>query len=309
MAHNFIRTALFAGAALLATPAAAQNVGVTSAVVNDVRITTAANRTLHKAVVRERVAIGNDMITGKASRAQILLLDRTTFTLGANARIRIDRFVYDPARNSSSVGATVGKGAFRFMSGRPTHNARGQSSIRTPTASIGIRGTMIDGVVGADAIAIMQAQPGIPAFDADPETATLIILRGPGVATASEPMGAIDVTAGGKTVSMEGAGWAVFIPREGTEPIGPFRISSEAARMVNAMILEPAQGGVDGFGDLLREAPGIDNPARQLPDGQRPGGGGQPGAGDPILPPGQGQPGAGGPPPPPPQPGAFPPRI
>lgn len=300
MAPKFLRLALLAGAALAATPAAAQNVGVTSAVVNDVRMNTAANRTPRKAVVRERVAMGNDLLTGKGSRAQLLLLDRTTFTVGANARIRIDRFVYDPQRNSSSVGATVGKGAFRFMSGRPTHNARGQSSIRTPTASIGIRGTMIDGVVGSDAIAIMMAQPGVPAFDADPETATLILLRGPGVATADEPMGAIDVTAGGKTVSMEGAGWAVFIPRDGAEPIGPFQLSPQAARMLSSLILDPAQGGVDGFGDIRREAPGIDNPARQVP-GERgpqvpgqdpiPGQGGGP-AGDPTV---------GG--------GTFPPRI
>jgi len=263
MATHFLRLALFAGAALAATPAAAQNVGVTAAVINDVRMTTQANQTLHKATVRERVALGNDVITGKGSRAQILLLDRTTFTVGANARVRIDRFVYDPQRNSSSVGATVGRGAFRVMSGRSTHNAPGQSSIRTPTATIGIRGTMIDGVVGNDAIAIMMAQPGIPAFDADPETATLILLRGPGVATTDEPMGAIDVTAGGKTVSMEGSGWAVFVPRPGAEPIGPFRISDEAARLLTSLLIDPSSGGVDAIDIEVHNGP--DGPVRQLP--------------------------------------------
>lgn len=256
------------GLALLATtaiaaPAAAQNVGVTSAVVNDVRMTTQANRTLHKAVVRERVTMGNDVITGRQSRAQILLLDRTTFTIGANARIKIDRFVYDPQHNSSSVGATVGSGAFRFMSGRPTHNARGQSSIRTPTASIGIRGTLVDGVVGPGAIEVALAQPGLPQFDADPETATLIILRGPGTATADEPIGAIDVTAGGKTVSMEGAGWAVFIPREGAEPIGPFRIAPEASRRMSALLIEPTPDL--NTGDVRSRGNAIDTPSRQLP--------------------------------------------
>jgi hypothetical protein len=263
MANHFLRLALLAGAALAATPAAAQNVGVTAAVINDVRMTTQANATLHKAVVRERVSLGNDVLTGKGSRAQLLLLDRTTFTVGANARVRIDRFVYDPQRNSSSVGATVGRGAFRFMSGRPTHNAPGQSNIRTPTATIGIRGTMIDGVVGKDAIAIMMAQPGIPAFDADPETATLILLRGPGVATGGEPIGAIDVTAGGKTVAMEGSGWAVFIPREGAEPIGPFRISPESAGMLTSLLLDPGAGGVDTIDLDVRRSP--EGPVRQLP--------------------------------------------
>ncbi|MCW3849467.1 FecR family protein [Sphingomonas sp. LB-2] len=267
MTRHFLRLALLAGVALAASPAAAQNVGVTAAVINDVRMTTQANATLHKAAVRERVALGNDVLTGKSSRAQILLLDRTTFTVGANARLRIDRFVYDPQRNSSSVGATVGRGAFRFMSGRPTHNAPGQSNIRTPTASIGIRGTMIDGVVGEDAIAIAMGQPGLPAFDADPETATLILLRGPGVATADEPMGAIDVTAGGKTVSMEGSGWAVFIPRPGAEPIGPFRIAPEPARMLASLLLDPGPGGDAPLnpGFVNKAWPGGEAPVRQLP--------------------------------------------
>lgn len=282
MASRIFKLALIAGAALTAMPAAAQNVGVTSAVVNDVRLTTAANRTLHRAVVRERVSMGNDVITGRQSRAQILLLDRTTFTIGANARIKIDRFVYDPQRNSSSVGATVGKGAFRFMSGRPTHNARGQSSIRTPTASIGIRGTLVDGVVGPDAIAIALAQPGLPQFDADPETATFIVLRGPGAATADEPIGAIDVTAGGKTVSMEGSGWAVFIPRERAEPIGPFRISPEASRRMSALLLEPTPDLNNG--EVRARGTGVDAPSRQLPVARPVGGL------DPINPPGQGQP-------------------
>jgi len=296
MAKQFFRLALFAATALAATPAAAQNVGITAAVVNDVRMTTDANRTLHKAAVRERVSLGNDVHTGKGSRAQIMLLDRTTFTVGANARIRIDRFVYDPQRNSSSVGATVGRGAFRVMSGRPTHNARGQSSIRTPTATIGIRGTMIDGVIGSDATAIMMAQPGIPAFDADPETATLILLRGPGVATADEPMGAIDVTAGGKTVSMEGSGWAVFVPRDGAEPIGPFRISPEAARLLTSLLIDPASGGVDTIDMDARRSP--DAPVRQLPVTQ-----GDSIGQDPVVPPGQGGPGGA------PVPAVIPPRI
>lgn len=294
MTPRILGLALLAGTAplvfLAATPAAAQNVGVTSAVVNDVRMTTQANRTLHKAVVRERVSMGNDVLTGRASRAQILLLDRTSFTIGANARIKIDRFVYDPQRNSSSVGATVGKGAFRFMSGPPTHNARGQSTIRTPTASIGIRGTLVDGVVGPDAIAVALAQPGLPPFDADPETATLIVLRGPGTATADQPIGAIDVTAGGRTVSMEGAGWAVFIPREGAEPIGPFQISPEASRRMTSLLLEPSPDLNNG--DVRARGTAVDAPARQLPVAGTAGNDGGVVSTDPLPPPGQNQPGS-----------------
>lgn len=217
-----------AGIVLAAIPAAlsAQTVGVNTAVVNDVRMTTTANPTMHKAVVRERVSLGNDIVTARGSRLQVMLLDKTNFTVGPNARIKVDRFVYDPNRKASSVGMTVAKGAFRFMSGKPTHANPGQSGIRTPTASIGIRGTIVEGAVGVDAIRIAKAQSGLPAFTADPEQATLILLRGPGTAAqGGETPGAIDVEAGGKTVSVDTSGMALFVPAPGAAPIGPFLLS------------------------------------------------------------------------------------
>ena len=277
------RTALLA-TLLVATPAAAQTVGVNAAVVNDARMTTQANATLHKAVVRERVSLGNDILTGKASRLQVVLLDQTTFTVGANARIKVDRFVYDPNRNSSAVGLSVGRGAFRFMSGRATHNAPGQSSIRTPVASIGIRGTIVDGVVGADAVAIARAEPGLPAFAADPETASLILLRGPGATAGGEVPGGIDVTAGDKTVALDEAGLAVFVPGPGQAPIGPFRLTPAGSASLVALLTSPGFSPPDDDTAPAGSKPYTD-PVRQLP-GQRgtpPNNPVNPGAGDPAV--------------------------
>jgi FecR protein len=239
MTHRTLGLALLAAGAFTAGAASAQTVGVNAAVVNDVRMTTQANATLHKAVVRERVSLGNDILTGKGSRLQVVLLDHTTFTVGANARIKVDRFVYDPNRNSSAVGLSVGRGAFRFMSGRPTHNAPGQSSIRTPVASIGIRGTIVDGVVGADAIAIARTQPNIPTSGADPETATLILLRGPGATAAGEVAGGIDVSAGGTTVPLDEAGLAVFVGGEGKPPVGPFHLTPRGSQLLIGLLTTP----------------------------------------------------------------------
>ena len=168
MTNHFIIPA----AALLTVavfPASAQTVGVNAAVVNDVRMTTQANPAVHKAVLKERVSLGNDIVTGRASVLQVLLLDHTSFTVGGNARIKVDRFVYDPNRSASSVGLSVAKGAFRFISGKPLHANPGQSAIRTPIVSIGIRGTIVEGAVGADAIRIARGEAAIPqSFTADP---------------------------------------------------------------------------------------------------------------------------------------------
>ena len=245
---------LAAIAVVAAFPGAAQTVGVNAAIVNDVRMTTQADPAPHKAVLKERVGLGNDIQTGKASILQVLLLDRTSFTVGGNARIKVDRFVYDPDRQTSAVGLSVAKGAFRFMSGKALHANPGQSSIRTPLASIGIRGTIVEGVIGPDAIRIAAREPGVPqGFTADPATATLILLRGPG-ATANEPAGAIDVTVGGTTLPVESPGLAVFVPAPGQPPIGPFQLSDAGSAALAALL----GGGRPGVPP--RQSPLVRNP-------------------------------------------------
>ncbi|AOL93798.1 FecR family protein [Porphyrobacter sp. LM 6] len=222
------KVALVAALSVAIVPAIAlaQNVGITAVVRNDVRVTTAANPVLHKAAVRERIAIGNDIVTGKSSMTQLLLLDKTSFTVGANARVKIDRFVFDPASDASSVSASVAKGAFRFMSGRALKKGREGSSIKTPVASIGIRGTIIEGVVGEDAIEIARREGIIDRNNtADPETASLIVLRGPGRNAQGVQRGAIDVTVGDQVIPLEDAGLALFVPGKGQAPIGPFTLS------------------------------------------------------------------------------------
>lgn len=223
---GLLRAALLIAVAA-ATPALGQAVGVTTVVRNNVQITTPAKPAPHQAVPRETLALGNQVVTRAASMVQLLLLDRTSFTVGANARVKIDRFVYDPAKNASSVSASVATGAFRFMSSPSLHRGSEPSRINTPVASIGIRGTIVEGVVGAEAIRIANQEAGVPKpFKADPDTATLIVLRGPGRNAKGVAPGAIDIYVGDSVIPVEDAGLAVFIPGPGQAPIGPFMLSS-----------------------------------------------------------------------------------
>jgi FecR protein len=251
---------LFVAAALLAVSsnnvsAQSKPVGVNAAIRNTVMMKTASDAAMRKAVLRERVSLGDSIQTAAASVLQILLLDRTSFTVGANAKVKIDRFVYDPDRKASAVSASVAKGAFRFMSGKTLRGAPGQSSISTPAASIGIRGTIFEGAVGSDAIRIARGESGLGGVaGADPNTATLIVLRGPGRATqGDEKAGAIDVTAGGQTVAVEAPGLALFVPGPESKPIGPFMISDAGLDALHALLRtspDPRRGrsalGVEG---------------------------------------------------------------
>lgn len=240
-------TARAAGAALVLTALAAsavsaaapQVVGIAATVVNDVRIKGAASPQFRPAADRQRVALADQVQTGRSSRLQLLLLDKSHFTVGANARLTIDRFVYDPA--GGSLTASVAKGAFRFMSGRGGSGR--QAAIKSPAATIGIRGTLLDGVVGPAAMLIARGERAIPAsIQSDPETATLVVLRGPGPRTQGNVSpGAVDVEAGGQTVTLDRPLQAAYVPYAGAQPIGPFTISLPGVARLNDLLLDPRE--------------------------------------------------------------------
>ena len=218
-----------------AAPAMAQNIGAVSAVVNQARIHHAG--ATHPAALHNPVALGDGAETAAASRMQIMLLDRSVFTIGANARLTIDRFVYDPSRKSSIYAASVVKGAFRFISGGAGHHSG--SKISTPIATIGIRGTILDGAVGPAALAIARGERAIAAdVQSDPESATLVVLRGPGSHSQGQVTpGAIALTAAGQTVELTEPLQAAYVPRAGATPIGPFTLSLPGLAQLTDLIL------------------------------------------------------------------------
>jgi hypothetical protein len=170
---------------------------------------------------------------------RVLLLDSSEFSVGSSARVVIDRFVYDPAKSTRTMGASVAKGSFRFMSGRSTGIKSSNSRILTPVGSIGIRGTIVEGAVGEDAMRIAAGESAIgPGVISDPETATLVVLRGPGArAEGNSAAGAIDIQAGEFSVSLSSPTMAVYIPRAGAKPIGPFKVSMAGLAQLQQLLV------------------------------------------------------------------------
>ncbi|HYD36781.1 MAG TPA: FecR family protein [Allosphingosinicella sp.] len=240
--------AVAAAASLAASPVLAQAVGVNAAIRNKVVIRGAGTDKVRPAVLRARVNLNDEVRTASASQLQILLLDRTTFTVGANARVSVDRFVYDPAANSRSSGISVARGAFRFMSGRNLRRPSGPATVRTPVATIGVRGTIFEGVVGEDAIRIAEREAAVgKKVKAKKEEASLIVLRGPGPRTQGDTRpGAIDVTVGASRVTLDRPGLALYAPRVGAPPIGPFPISMAGLQALQALLRTTAEPGGGG---------------------------------------------------------------
>lgn len=140
-----LRTALLATvASLLPAVAMAQSrVGVTSATDGDpLGKPPAAN----ERVLRIGIDVqANELITTRTNdRAHLMFLDGTSLTVGPNAQLTIDKFVYDPNSKTGDLAINASKGVFRLVGGRISKT--NPITITTPSSTIGIRGgiTLID---------------------------------------------------------------------------------------------------------------------------------------------------------------------
>jgi len=221
-----------------ASPACSQTVGIASAVVNDVKVSNTVVQQPHQVVVRQQMALADLVQTGQRSYMQMTLLDRSTFSIGANARITIDRFVYDPAR-ARSFTSSIAKGAFRFLSGE--RSSRHDATVNTPVSTLGIRGTIAEGLVGEDAVAIARDERIIDTKTrVDTAKATLVLLRGPGAKTQGGlESGFITVTAAGQTVSLNQPSLAVFVAGPDVPPSSPFMLSKKGLRRFQELLMPP----------------------------------------------------------------------
>jgi Ca2+-binding RTX toxin-like protein len=90
----------------------------------------------------------NDVIeTAGDSAIRIVFADETTFALGADGRMALDEFVFDPGSASGTSGFSVLTGMFMFVSGDIAHTDPADMVVTTPVAIIGIRGTIAAGDV------------------------------------------------------------------------------------------------------------------------------------------------------------------
>jgi hypothetical protein len=135
------RVAATAALLLVGTPASSQEVGAASKVVNKV-----LGKSLgYEIRSDQKINFREEINTLAKSGSTISFKDSTALSIGEDSQITIDEFVYDPASGSAKGAMRVVKGVLRFASGASTTKA---VSIETQTATIGIRGTIVD--VAAD---------------------------------------------------------------------------------------------------------------------------------------------------------------
>ena len=173
---------LLATAAATSSAWAQTNIGVTGSVVNSVR-STIGNAT-KDLKVGDQVVQNETIETASKSRTQILLVDESNLTIGPDAVFVLDELAFDPDPKKSNVAVTMTQGVFRFVSGNLPHESY---ILKTPTAVIGVRGTVLDiiveGVTGATTVILREGAALIRSI----ASGASVPLDVPGLATVVGP--------------------------------------------------------------------------------------------------------------------------
>jgi hypothetical protein len=88
--------------------------------------------------------------------AQVIFNDSSTMTVGRNSSVVVDDFVYKGS--SGNQGLSVAKGVMRFVGGGVSHGSG--ATLKTPTASIGVRGGSVAIQVGGECGTLIVHQNG-----------------------------------------------------------------------------------------------------------------------------------------------------
>ena len=144
---------------------------------------------------------GERLVTGPAGRMQVRFKDGSELSIGAEAELTLDDLIYAPddaAANRFEI--SVVRGAFRYLSGNIAKLNEQQVTLRTPLATIGIRGTHVLAIVDKNF------------------AGCIVLLETPG---AEGKPSAIIVTANGKSVIVDKPGWGTEVTGRNTAPTPP----------------------------------------------------------------------------------------
>jgi hypothetical protein len=169
-----------------------------------------------RALAPGSAVFSNELVrTGDGGVARLLFLDNTDLAVGPKSEVLLDKFVYDPKGSVGSLIVQVGRGAFRFVTGKQDHN---NYSINTPYATLGVRGTIFEVVSTLEKVDIHLVNGGL-------QVRTFL----------------------NQVIELAGAANSVSVLATG-EVIGPFTAPANSTILDFDFALARLQGGLDGAG-------------------------------------------------------------
>jgi hypothetical protein len=112
--------------------------------------------------VKGPVFTGDVVKTDRRGQAQLLFRDDTKMVVGPNSELTIDSFVFAGGSSARQFTINAVKGAFRFITGSSQKQAY---TIRTPSATIGVRGTRFDVTVRGQTTNLALYEGGVRLCD------------------------------------------------------------------------------------------------------------------------------------------------
>ena len=138
---NRLRSAVLAGAVIFVASALPGVAGIATAVAvqDGAKLKNGAGTTaLASGMSLEQ---GDEIVTDAKGQVQLVFADETRIAIGNNSRLKIDQVLMRNSKSASSLAVTAVSGSFRFITGKSEKTAY---KIATPTATMGIRGTVFD---------------------------------------------------------------------------------------------------------------------------------------------------------------------
>lgn len=106
----------------------------------------------------DAVVFQETLETVDSSAALIRFIDDSTLALGANSKVLIDTFVFDPQKAEGNALIRISVGTLRFVTG---DMPKGKTTIKTPTATLVLRGTDVTVHVHPDGTTDATVHDGI----------------------------------------------------------------------------------------------------------------------------------------------------
>ena len=170
-----------------------------------------------------------DTYSTGACASSITFRDETKVKVTENSRLVIDDFVYDPKNSDAGKQAMkVGMGTVRYASGQIAKNNPQQVNIKTPTATVAVRGTDFTMTVDETGQSLIVLVPSCK-DDRDIKTYELEENRC--------KVGSILVTTDAGTVTLDKAFEATFVGSANNMPTAPTVINTVESKISNNLIL------------------------------------------------------------------------
>jgi hypothetical protein len=118
---------------------AEENIGGAKVVVNNIQGDLPTGQDV--AVLQGDNVFLNEVVqSGADSKAKFLLKDNSDVTIGPGSKVTLDKFVYSGPKGSGTIILNLAKGTLRLAAGDASKPAY---TVWTPTAAIGVRGTIV----------------------------------------------------------------------------------------------------------------------------------------------------------------------